>query len=41
MTNGKFTTYEIDFLDSNFQGCADCFKDMHAADMWYAGMAQV
>ena len=27
--------YEIDFLDANFAGCADCFSDVHAADKWY------
>lgn len=39
MTNGRFNTYEIDFLDANFGGCADCFKDVGAADRWYVGMA--
>jgi len=39
MTNGRFNTYEIDFLDSNFQGCADCFLDVDASDRWYKGMA--
>lgn len=38
-TNGRFNTYEIDFLDANFQGCADCFNDVTAADKWYSGMA--
>jgi hypothetical protein len=40
MTNGRFGTYEIDFLDANFQGCADCFLDVNAADLWYYGMAK-
>ena len=35
MTNGRFNTYEIDFLDANFAGCADCFTDVGAADRWY------
>ena len=39
MPNGKFNTYDIDFLDANFQGCKDCFSDVNAADKWYAGMA--
>jgi hypothetical protein len=38
MTNGRFNTYEIDFLDANFAGCADCFLDVNAADKWYRGM---
>jgi hypothetical protein len=40
MTNGRFNTYEIDFLDANFAGCADCFSDVNAADKWYDGMAR-
>ena len=40
MTNGRFSTYEIDFLDANFAGCADCFLDVDAADLWYVGMAK-
>jgi hypothetical protein len=40
MTNGRFNTYEIDFLDANFAGCADCFLDVNAADLWYYGMAK-
>lgn len=40
MTNGRFNTYEIDFLDANFAGCADCFLDVNAADLWYNGMAK-
>jgi hypothetical protein len=39
MTNGRFSTYEIDFLDANFEGCAACFEDVGAADRWYKGMA--
>eukprot|EP00756_Hemistasia_phaeocysticola_P044960 Hpha_TRINITY_DN18735_c0_g1::TRINITY_DN18735_c0_g1_i1::g.47372::m.47372 len=39
MTNGRFNTYEIDFLDANFKGCAACFNDVTAADRWYRGMA--
>lgn len=39
MTKGRFSTYEIDFLDANFKGCADCFLDVNAADKWYSGMA--
>ena len=38
MTNGRFNTYEIDFLDANFQGCADCFSDVYSAAKWYKGM---
>ena len=38
-TNGRFNTYEIDFLLSNFAGCDACFEDVYAADKWYAGMA--
>lgn len=34
MTNGKFNTFEIDFLDMNFKGCADCFADVTAASKW-------
>ena len=40
MTNGAFSTYEVDFLDKNFRGCASCFEDVGAADRWYAGMAR-
>ena len=32
MTNGRFNTFEVDFLDINFAGCADCFADVGAAD---------
>jgi hypothetical protein len=39
MTNNRFNTYEIDFLDSNFQGCVACMDDVGASDRWYAGMA--
>ena len=39
MTNGRFSTYEIDFLDFNFQGSAAMTEDVHAADRWYGGMA--
>ena len=39
MTNGRFNTFEVDFLDINFKGCADCFEDVGAADRWYHGMA--
>lgn len=39
ITNGRFSTYEIDFLDQNFKGCSDCFADTTAADRWYRGMA--
>ena len=38
-TNGRFATYEIDFLDSNFAGSASMFDDVDAADRWYQGMA--
>eukprot|EP00750_Incisomonas_marina_P023958 INCI5072.2.p1 GENE.INCI5072.2~~INCI5072.2.p1 ORF type:complete len:814 (-),score=111.60 INCI5072.2:2037-4478(-) len=38
ITNGRFSTYEIDFLDSNFKGCASCFEDVDAADRWYRGL---
>ena len=38
-TLGRFTVFEIDFLDSNFQGSATMFEDVFAADTWYAGMA--
>lgn len=38
-TNGRFSTYEIDFLDSNFAGSADMFSSVYAADQWYHGMA--
>ena len=37
ITNGRFSTYEIDFLDDNFAGCTDCFSDVGAADKWYKG----
>jgi len=36
----RFKAYEIDFLDSNFQGSASMFEDVHAADIWYEGMAR-
>jgi hypothetical protein len=39
ITNGRFNTYEIDFLDDNFRGCADCFTTVDSADEWYQGMA--
>mgnify|MGYP006119404027 CR=1 FL=1 len=26
-------------MDANFAGCADCFKAVDAADMWYSGLA--
>ena len=39
MTRGRFSTYEIDFLDTNFNGSASMMDDVHAADRWYAGMA--
>ena len=39
LTNGRFNTYEIDFLHDNFRGCAGCFEDVGAADRWYRGMA--
>jgi len=38
-TNGRFSTYEIDFLDSNFAGSADMFATVDSADKWYHGMA--
>lgn len=38
-TGGRFSTFEIDFLDSNFQGSASMFEDVNAADTWYAGLA--
>ena len=38
--NGQFSTYEIDFLDSNFAGSASMFETVFAADAWYDGMAQ-
>ena len=39
MTNGRFSTYEIDFLLSNFAGSASMTEHVGAADQWYAGMA--
>lgn len=39
-TGHRFKAYEIDFLDSNFQGSASMFEDVHAADTWYEGMAR-
>jgi len=39
ITNGRFSTYEVDFLDANFAGCAACMENVEAADLWYAGMA--
>lgn len=38
-TNGRFKTYEIDFLDDNFAGSSSMFTDVGAADRWYGGMA--
>jgi hypothetical protein len=35
----QFVAYEIDFLDSNFQGSISMFDDVDAADRWYKGMA--
>jgi hypothetical protein len=35
----NFVAFEIDFLDSNFQGSASMFESVFAADQWYAGMA--
>ena len=40
MTRGRFSTYEIDFLDRNFEGCADMTADVYAAERWYQGMAR-
>lgn len=40
MTNGRFSTYEIDFLDLNFQGSAAMTEDVYAAERWYSGMAR-
>ena len=34
----NFVAFEIDFLDSNFQGSASMFESVYAADKWYAGM---
>jgi hypothetical protein len=39
MTNGKFNTFEIDFLDDNFKGMTAAFADVGAADLWYKGIA--
>eukprot|EP00931_Biecheleriopsis_adriatica_P045516 TRINITY_DN26070_c0_g1_i1.p1 TRINITY_DN26070_c0_g1~~TRINITY_DN26070_c0_g1_i1.p1 ORF type:complete len:794 (-),score=129.52 TRINITY_DN26070_c0_g1_i1:49-2430(-) len=39
MTNGRFSTFEIDFLDKNFQGSSSMMEDTGAADRWYAGLA--
>lgn len=36
---GRFNTYEIDFLDKNFLGCSPCMESVDAADLYYAGMA--
>jgi len=38
-TNGRMNTYEIDFMDVNFAGCADCFHNVRSADLWYEGLA--
>ena len=38
-TNGRFNTYEVDFMADNFRGCTDCFSDVGAADRFYVGMA--
>lgn len=35
----NFVAYEIDFLDSNFQGSISMFDDVDAANRWYSGMA--
>ena len=40
MTGGRFSTYEIDFLDYNFQGSPAMTEDVYAADRWYSGMAR-
>ena len=40
ITNGRFTAFEIDFLESNFKGSASMFETVHSADEWYGGMAQ-
>ena len=37
-TNGRFNTYEVDFMADNFRGCTDCFSDVGAADRFYVGM---
>ncbi len=39
-TGHRMKAYEVDFLDSNFQGSASMFESVHAADQWYGGMAQ-
>jgi hypothetical protein len=38
-TNGRMAAFEIDFLDSNFQGSPSMFESVDAADLWYGGMA--
>jgi len=39
-TNGRMSTYEIDFLDNNFAGSASMFETVYSADQWYVGMAE-
>ena len=39
LTGGRFTLYEIDFLDANFRGSASMFESVSAASQWYRGMA--
>ena len=39
-TNGRMKAYELDFLDSNFEGSASMFETVHAADQFYEGMAR-
>ena len=36
----NFAAFEIDFLDSNFEGSASMFESTDAADMWYEGLAR-
>jgi hypothetical protein len=38
-TNGRFVTYEMDFLGANFERYPLFFEEMHSADTWFKGMA--
>ena len=39
-TGDRMRAYEVDFLDSNFEGSPSMFETVHSASQWYAGMAQ-
>ena len=38
-TNGRFSAFEIDFMDDNFRGSPSMFETVDSAATWYAGLA--